>query len=356
MKIIFIIPDLGSGGAERVVSILANSFVNYDINVDIMLLQSDKVSYQISNQVNVVYFNMDLLSSPKILACKIMRDYFKQQKKHYGKIVVMPFLDTCLKRALISTAGLDIPVVASERNDPYQKGINLISRFKANIPYLLATRCVFQTPGARDFYCKFVRRKSNVIMNPLMMSEHIRWKGTKSKRIVSVGRLEPQKNQRLLIDAFCRVSERHPDYVLDIYGEGSLRDELQARINELRLENVIYLRGYSSDIHGILENSTMFVLSSDYEGMSNALIEALAAGMPVITTDHPCGGAKMLVQNNENGILVPINDENAMASAMKRIIEDDLFAYKIGNTAYKVRGLLAADQIAKEWLNMIERL
>lgn len=356
MKIVFVIPDLGSGGAERVISILSDSFVKRELDVDVLLLQEHRVCYTVSDKVNIVYLGENLLTCSKKKACQIMRGYFKKQKEQYGKVIAVPFLDVSLKRVLVATFGLKIPIIASERNDPYQKGRGLVDRIKANLPYWLASHCVFQTPGAREYYGKTVQKKGSVIMNPLMMPGDISWKGQKSKRMVSVGRLEPQKNQMLLINAFAQIHKIYPEYTLDIYGEGSLRESLQQRIDELGLRDTVFLRGHSADIHAILEESLLFVLSSDYEGLSNALIEAMAVGMPVISTDHPCGGAKVLIQNNENGILVPVNDEFAIVLAMKQVIEDADLALALGKRARLVRELLSVDRVTTEWKTVFDRV
>lgn len=356
MKVIFIVPNLDAGGAERVVSILSGSLVETHISVDIILLKDFTVSYYVSPKVNIIYFDRNLLNCSKKSACQILRAYLKKQKKEHGKLILIPFLDVCLKRALVSAFGLNIPVIASERNDPYQKGHGIISHMKANIPYLMASYCIFQTLNAKEYYCSQVQKKSDVIMNPLVISDNIKWRGAKSKRIISVGRLEPQKNQLMLLEAFSYVHKEYPEYALEIYGEGSLKNILQSRIDELHLSKFVFLKGHSSNIYQILEDSFLFVLSSDYEGMSNALLEAMSIGMPVVTTDHPCGGARTLIRNEENGILVPVNDSYSMGKAIKRIIEDDELALKIGKNAYQLRDRLSVKQITNEWLNIFERL
>lgn len=356
MKVIFVIPNLSSGGAERVISILANSFVKKNIEVDILFLQDRTTAYQVSNEVNLVYFDVNLMLCPKRFCCKIIRKYLKEQKKEHDKVIVIPFLDVCLKRALAAAAGLNIPIIASERNDPYQKGSSHLNRIKANIPYMLASKCVFQSPGAKEYYYTCVQKKGEIILNPLVMSEDIRWKGQNSKRIVTVGRLESQKNHLMLMEAFANVCKAHPEYTLEIYGEGSLKKTLQSKIDELKLENSVFLRGHSPNIPQILEEAYMFVLSSDYEGLSNALIEALAVGMPVVSTDHPCGGAGLLVQNDVNGILVPTGDADAMANAINFVIENNEFACEIGGNAYKTREKLSLDRITDNWLKVIEKL
>ena len=356
MKIIFFIPNLSSGGAERVISILANSLVNKKYDVDIVCLQDNVISYPLSDKVNIVCFDKNLLTCSKKLSFSILRNYLKNERKANNRIVLIPFLDVCLTRVIVASFGLNIPIIASERNDPFQKGSSFLARLKANIPYWLSTHCVFQTEGARDYFYKIIRKKSNIIMNPIMMSPDIKWEGQNSKRIISVGRLESQKNHILLIDAFTHIHNEYPDYILEIYGVGSLKSELQKHISELSLDSSVKLCGHSSDIHSLLENSFLFVLSSDYEGMSNALIEALAVGMPVVTTDHPCGGARMLVKNDINGILVPVRDEIALAEAIKRVIENPEFRLSIGNNASEIRQILSVKQISEKWIELIESL
>lgn len=352
MKVVFILPNLGSGGAERVVTILSEAMVEKKIDVDIVLFLSDTVQYQIPDGVNVVRMNTRELSKAERI--KKLRNYFKLQRKMAGRIVVVPFQDNCLKYALAAAAGLGIPVIACERNDPYQKGRSGMAKVKANLPYALARKCVFQTPDARDYYWKCIRKKGTVIVNPLRLSTDFKWKGQQSRKIISVGRLEPQKNQRLLIDAFAQIHKEYSEYTLEIYGEGALRPQLQAQIDNLGLSDAVFLKGYAADIHQKLENAEMFVLPSDYEGMSNALIEALAIGIPVITTDHPIGGARILIENEVNGLMTPVGDADALKKAVQRLIAEPELARKLGAGGIHVREKLAPEKVLKQWLDVLK--
>ncbi len=352
MKAVFILPNLGAGGAERVTTILSKAFVNRGVAVDIVMLLSDKVSYQVCPQVGLVALNTAKLPTKKRIGA--LRAYLKEQRKNHSRVVAIPFHDSCLKYALAAAVGLGVRVIACERNDPYQKGSSGIARFRANLPYALADRCVFQTPDARAYYTAVPDRKAAVIYNPLELGDGLQWQGHNSRRILSVGRLEPQKNQKLLIDAFAAVHRQFPDYTLEIYGEGSLREQLQAQIRENGLQEHVLLCGYAPDIHQKLTQTAMFVLSSDYEGMSNALMEALAIGVPVVSTDHPIGGAGMLMENGVSGILTPVGDEAALAAAMVRILGDAEVAHRLSVNGAKVREKLAVDAIAQRWLQWID--
>lgn len=351
MKVVFILPNLGSGGAERVVTILSKALRERGLAVDIVLMMNDLVQYSVPEGVELVRMNTKELS--KIDRIRVARDYFKNQKKNFRRVVAIPFQDTCLKYTQAAVAGLGIPVVACERNDPYQKGSKGIARIKANLPFALADRCVFQTPDARDYYCTAVRKKSTVIVNPLILRQNIHWQGQESKNMISVGRLDPQKNQKILIDAFARFHGKFPEYTLEIFGEGSLRPQLQAQIDGLGLENTVFLRGHASDIHDRLEQAAMFILPSDYEGMSNALIEALAIGVPVVTTDHPIGGARMLVKDGVSGLLTPVGDSDALYRAMERLTMDPELACTLGRNGIRVREMLAVDAVVRQWMDVI---
>lgn len=353
-KIIFLIPNLGAGGAERVITILAKAFVQKAYAVDIVLFLNNKVQYEVPPNVNVVFLNA--LSLKKIDRIRHLRLYFKEQTKEYNNVVVIPFQDNCLKYALAATIGMRIPVIACERNDPYQKGQTGISRFISQVPYYLSSHCVFQTPDARDYYWKRIQKKSKVVYNPLNIPESISWKGNTSNQIVSVGRLDPQKNQKLLIDAFFKLHQEYKEYKLVILGEGSLRKDLEAQISQLELEESVLLCGYSPDIHSILSEAAMFVLSSDYEGMSNALMEALAIGVPTVSTDHPIGGARLMVNDGVSGLLTPVGDSKALYIAMKRLLDNPQYAQELGANAKAVRSQLSVDVICEQWMEIIASL
>lgn len=350
MKVVFILPNLGAGGAERVVTILSKMLAGEGIAVDIVMLFSNDVRYQIPENVQLVSLNTGDMTLPERVKC--LREYLIWQKREHKKVIEIPFQHNCLKYALLSAAGLGIRVIACERNDPYQKGTSRKARLAANIPYLLADRCVFQTPDARDYYFPPVRSKGKVIENPLVLPEELVWQGQNSRRIVSVGRLEPQKNQKMLIDAFSAFHQMHPEYELDIYGEGFLREELQQQIDSLGLHEAVFLRGYSSEIHKNLSQANMFVLSSDYEGMSNALMEAIAIGVPVVTTDHPIGGARMLIQDQVNGLMTPVGDSAALCAAMDRLVRQPDFAGTLGRNGIRIRERLEAGNIARQWMTL----
>lgn len=176
----------------------------------------------------------------------------------------------------------------------------------------------------------------------------------KPMEIVASGRLDPQKNFSLLIEAFSMVlKEINISVTLKIYGEGPQRNTLQSQINELRLGDKIILEGSVSDLHDRINGAALFVLSSNYEGFPNVLLEAMAMGLPVISTDFQSGIARELI-GSENGIIVPVGDVRALKSAIVKILNNKIYRLKMRKNNPYVREQYNIDTIIKKWLKIIE--
>ena len=243
-------------------------------------------------------------------------------------------------------------IVVSERNDPYTTPSKKSRRLLRDLAFSKADKCVFQTADAKGFFSKEIQEKGIVIPNPINPDLPDRYIGDREKKIVAVGRLHPQKNFGLLIRAFSCIHKDYPEYKLVIYGRGNQENELRALISALDLNEYVELPGFSDDIYQDILKSSVYVSSSDYEGMSNSMLEALALGIPSVVTDCPIGGARMIIKNNVNGILVPVGDEKAMYDAIRRILSDKKFADMLSDEAYKIRADLPVEKIAREWLEL----
>ena len=159
-----------------------------------------------------------------------------------------------------------------------------------------------------------------------------------------------------LINAFSKVSSTYPQYKLKIFGDGPLKEELQKQINDLHMKDKIFLCGVTDDMKQELEKSKIFVLSSDYEGMPNALIEAMVVGCAVISTDCPCGGPKELIKNNKNGILIPIENEEKLIKSINFLIEDENNAEIMGKNAKNIKEILNTNYILEQWKKYIKKV
>jgi len=175
------------------------------------------------------------------------------------------------------------------------------------------------------------------------------------KIIVNVGKLSSQKNQTFLVQAFAKIADKFLEYQLHIYGEGDKRSELEALSQELDLQDRVILKGNVSGLAKQIEDAALFVLSSDYEGMPNALMEAMAMGIPSISTDCPCGGPDFLIQNGENGVLVPVGDVECLANTMEKLLQDREMADMLGCNAVKIADVLHPDVVHENWKHYIEQ-
>ena len=216
----------------------------------------------------------------------------------------------------------------------------------------MADCIIFQTKRAQNSFLNSIIKKSTVILNPIIVQTKAVSPEKRNKKIVNIGRLEKQKNQRLLIEAFRIVYEKFPEYKLYIYGKGSLEPELKVLTKKIGLENAVLFPGSYMDIHYKISDAQLFVLSSDYEGLSNALMEAMMMGLPCISTE--CAGSDEIIKNGENGVLVPVGNKNKLARAMIELIENEEKRNKIGLEAIASSESFLEQNIICEWRSAIE--
>ena len=182
------------------------------------------------------------------------------------------------------------------------------------------------------------------------------YEGERRNEIITVGRMDKVKNHKLLVDAFAMVVKKAPEMHLTIYGDGECMEELQAQIKMLGIEEKVSLPGDSNCIPQLIEDARIFVLSSDFEGMPNAVAEAFASGVVVVSTDCPSGGARMLVKHEETGLLVPVRDAEQMADAILRILGDAKLEERLRKNAYAFSKTLHPDTIHSMWMEYIETI
>lgn len=362
-KVSFIALYIRDGGAERVISLIANYFAEKNIEVQIIALASDEVSYYLNSKITHIYIKTKLKRP-----FHIVERIFKLRKSIKDSDAIISFMGIVNVYTLIASIFLNKKIIVSDRNDleselKYKKLHSqifihkfpfLIKKF-LKFFYRLASIIVFQTPDAKKYYLSSatIQKKSVVIPNPIAPYLPERHKGARKKEIFAMCRLAHQKNLKMMIDAFALLEKEHSEFILTIYGEGDLRPELEQYIEKLHLKNKISLPGFKKNIYNRVVDNYMYVSSSDYEGISNSMLEALGMGLPTIVTDCPIGGARMFVENNENGILISVGDIQAMYEGMKKIINDDVFREKISRNATKVKEDINEDIICKKWLDLI---
>lgn len=354
MKIVFVTPGMTFGGAERVISILANIWCDMGHDVSIFITATDRPPvYKLNEKINVEYyagFNENGVSHFELIFA--IRKFVNKEKPD----CVISFMNDVCAYTIIALMGKNTPIIYSERNDPNKTNQRKVDKLFRKIVEFGATHIVFQTEGAKQCYSKKVQRKSSIILNPVDLSKIPVRKidSINYFEIVSVARLEPQKNQELLIDAFSMVSRKHKDAILKIFGEGTLKNKLQNRIDELGLTDRAFLMGAKSDVLEQIKEAFCFVLTSDFEGLPNSLIEAMCIGIPCISTDCSPGGARELL-GNERGVVVPCRDKERLAEAIDMYFEKTDVALQYGATAYELRKEIGCDKIAKKWIKLIKK-
>ena len=284
-----------------------------------------------------------------------MKMRMKLKKEKPDCLLVMD-LASCLI-SIPASFGLDIKIIVSERNSPQNfPGKPIVAKLSRFLMQF-ANGFVFQTLDAKSFYEKITNNRGVIIPNPLIINELPEpYYGIRKKEIVTAGRLTSQKNQELLIRAYSLINKKFPEYNLIIYGEGELREYLENICVNLKIENQVFFPGNIPNLLDKIRTSSLFVMSSDYEGMPNALLEAMALGLPCISTDCPCGGPKAVINNNINGVLVPVKDEILLAKKMDYLLSNQVYANSLGEKACSIRNELDSEIICEKWLKYIQNL
>lgn len=359
-KIAFHLNSLQQGGAERVVSNLANRFAKEGYEVVIATEWYGTDEFALDQKVRRVHVGLTKEDENRSRISKMLRRiwYLRRFMKKEKPDVVVAFTRGVLYRALAAGIGTGIPVVISVRTDPvghYDKKAD-----KLRIPLLFphAAGCVFQTEGAKAFFAPYLQENSRIILNPLNPKYvGVPEPAVRTKDVVQSGRLVDFKNQPMLIRAFLKVHEKHPDYTLKIYGPDSkdgTKEILESIIHENHAENFVKLMGGSNTLEKDLADAALYAFSSDWEGLPNALMEAMALGLPVVSTDCPCGGPKTLIEDGVNGLLVPIMDEKAMTDGILRLIEDRALAERLGREARKISERANEDAVFEQWQTYLQ--
>lgn len=345
MKVAFYINILANGGAERVVANLANA-LSKDNEVIVITSFACPCEYFLEKKVK----RINIESSPKnenFIFRNVRRTIgLRRILKKYKPDTLVSFMGEPNFRSIVACIGLKIRTVISVRNDPQREYGSLLTRLLAKSLFRFADYTVFQTEDARLWFPKSIQCKSGIILNPVDETFFSTRFDSERHDIVTTGRLVSQKNHKLLIKAFSQIADKIDDN-LYIYGEGELRHELEQLVFDLNMQNRIFLPGVVKNVPETIKSAKLFVLCSDYEGLPNSLMEAIALGIPCISTDCPCGGPKMLLNKN---FLVPINDISQLSELILKMVKKNIRA----NNYLVDANLFRSQHIIKEWFEVIQ--
>ncbi len=350
-KICFVIPTLSSGGAERVVSILSSTLAEQGKNIYLIVHRHAAIEYPISSKINVIFLDeIKCKGSGFARKCKRLfevRRFISQNSIDY----VVPFLDSCIIHTFIATRGLRCKFISTLRNNPYKRSGS--ERVICDLITFFADANFVQNEMQKKYFVKRVQKKTFIVMNPVnpVFLEASKEYADTVRRVVAIGRLNEQKNYPRLIEAICLVKEKYPDISLKIYGEGTLFDSIRKEISDHDAHKYISLEGRTDNVVRALQDSDLYVMSSDYEGMPNALMEAMALGMPCVSTDCPTGPAE-LIGNNERGILASMESPKKLADAIIEMISDSEMAKQKGLAARRyMKDTFSAERISMKFYN-----
>lgn len=347
-EIMFVVTSMGRGGAERVVSILANHYASIGWKTHIVMLWYDYLDYKLDDRITI--HKLSQKGKNQYLKIPILVLTLRKLIREISPTAVVSFIAQNNVISGFAVKGLDVRFIPSERIDPSTVQRNTLLKKLIDYTYEHSTLTVLQTKRAYNYFSPAIQKNSVVIYNPIDVSCSACEKREKS--IVTAGRLEPEKNQQLLIKAFSKFSKNHPDYRLIIYGEGRLRQSLTELVDSLGISSLVDLPGNVSDIQEREAQAGMFVLSSDREGMSNALMEAMAIGLPCIST--ACSGSDELIEDGVNGILIPLRDENALVAAMNYYADNPEKANNIANESRQYSARFSVQSVIQKWESAIE--
>lgn len=355
-KIIFYVGSLAKGGTERVVVNLAQYM--WECGYEVLVATKEKADEEYPLPSGIKRILADITdeeqTSSRILnftrRVKKLKNIWRTQQPDS----IVSFIKKNNFMAILSSRGLHIPVFVSVRSAAFCEYSGCYRRI-ANLLFSRATGVIVQTQEAREYFCRKVQKKAVVLKNPLhpdFVREPVSF--SRKDKIVTVGRLDANKNQEMLIKAFERIHDKYPQTQVVLYGDGEAKERLKALITDLNLDSQVFLAGRQSNIKEKIKDARVFVLTSKVEGVPNALMEAMAMGLAVISTDCAGGGARELIQNGVNGMLIPVDDIDALARTLDTVLQDSQLEQTLSHNALEIRKKMNPDAVNAAWKQYLD--
>lgn len=358
-KLAFYIGSLNKGGAERVFVNLAEFFLQQGYEVIMVTQYQKEDEYVLADGIKRIISD---IAEEETTGNRIQNFYRRFKKlRDIWKMEKPDAVLSCVGKnnfmTIVTTMFTNTKPVVSVVGEAKEEYPGSLMRGLANLLFPFASGVILQTKRSKFFFSKRIQKTAVILpnsLNPLFIRP--RYEGEREKRIVTVGRMDANKNHEMMIRAFAKIVEKYPEYTFTIYGDGELREYLQKLIKELGMAECIFMPGVIPDVANQIEKASLFLLTSYSEGVSNALIEAMALGLPVIATDVPSGGTVELIQHMENGWMISTGDQSALEEAMDRLLSDRALADKLGQNASKLQERLAPKQVNAQWKAYFESI
>ena len=356
-KILFIIPSLSNGGAEKVVSQISSGLCNENYEVAVLVFFNHNNSYELNDNIKLINLSNGYEEEYNRIS-KINRlKKIRKKIKEFNPDIIIPFLDHICIYTYFSTvfSKYTKKIVFTERNNPKFLNKKLV-KVKKILQYLFIKKIIVQNHGQFECLPKKVQNKTYIISNPISFKYLVYEKELNDIPIhlISIGRLLDQKDYPLAINAFNNVLKKYPNLIYHIYGKGEDKDKIEKLIKELNLEGKVKLEGFTTDINKVYENADIYLMTSKFEGMPNALAESMAVGIPSISIDCEFGPSD-LIDNENMGILVKEHTIEAVEKALLYMIENyNIYSFKSKYVKERMKERYSLDKITNEWIKVIE--
>ncbi|MDZ8238328.1 MAG: glycosyltransferase family 4 protein [Nostoc sp. ChiQUE01a] len=362
MKITLIIHSLTYGGAERIISIMANYWSAKGWQITLLTFDDNKIPDFFLDS-HVIYIPLGIAKkSPNTMIgiwnnlkrIRILRNAIINSNPD----VVISFMSKININSLLATRWLNIPVIVSERSNPRKSSLGWNWQQLRQWTYPFADKIVFQTQRARDYFPLKLQNKSSIIPNMVVLppiQKQSLDKLSTERSLIAMGRFVPEKGFDLLLQAFAKVKDNYPQWTLTILGDGKLRPELESLCKQLGLSDRVYFPGMVNNTYAFLQQAELFIMSSRFEGFPNAICEAMACGLPIISTDCP-SGPREIIRDGIDGLLVPNEDVSALAIAMEQLMSNEQERKSLATRAPEVTERFCVEKIMGMWEDVLAQV
>ncbi len=358
MRLTLVTSSLTAGGAERVLSIMANYWASRGHCIHFLTLDAEEGDFYTLDP-KIQRHALGLLHGSNapwgILRKHTLRLFWiRKIIKETKPDAVICFMDRMNVATLLAAWGLQVSIIISERTDPRLHNIGPFWSVLRRLTYPYAQALVIQTESVKKWATKFYSQKRLfVIPNPLTKIETSQESNLNlpSQFIVAMGRMDKYKGFDLLLNAFSKINISGWELVL--IGEGKEQSNIKRLSEQLGISGIVHMPGKIKNPDSILRHAEIYVLSSLYEGFPNALLEAMRAGVAVISFDCPSGPAE-IIHHGVDGLLVPAQDSEALMQTMTKLMRDKTLRQSLAHQAVNVKERFSVDKVMNQWQEVIE--